>query len=140
MNVKMVNRISEIVKEITDIEVIDEVERILEETRERIGREQLKDFWVSKTPCWEICQCPDIIKNQCPSPKYTSLPCWEIEGTYCKLDDYAANGADTSICKLCRVYRQYGANKPIEIKLFGKGIDTSLTKVTKLVQKDDSNA
>jgi len=147
MNVKMVNRINEVVKEIRDLEVIDEAARILEEarkrieeTREGIGREQREGFWVGKIPCWEICQCPDIVKNECPAHKYPNVPCWQIDGTYCKLDDYAANGADTSICKLCRVYKQYGDNKPIEIKLFGKGIDTSLRTVTELVRKKGAKA
>ncbi len=122
MDVKMVNRINEVVKEITNLEAIDEVEKIVAEAREKIARKCLPGFWAGKTPCWEMCCCPDIVKNECPAHKYPELPCWQIEGTYCKLDDYAANGQHASICKLCQVYKQYGANKPLQIKLFGKRV------------------
>jgi len=100
-----------------------------------IGQEKAAEFWAGKTPCWEICQCPQMIQEECPAPKYTSLPCWEIEGTYCKLDDYGTTGRDISICQLCRVYKRYGGGKPIELKLFGKGIDTSFKSLDKLVEK-----
>ncbi len=85
-----------------------------------------KDFWAGKAPCWEMCHCPEMIKAECPAPKYAGLPCWEIEGTYCKLDDYGATGYDTTICEVCRVYKKWGGNKPIQLRLFGRGIDTSL--------------
>jgi hypothetical protein len=91
--------------------------------------EGIAGFWEGKIPCWEMCHCPEMIKNECPAPKYKSLPCWEIEGTYCKLDDYGATGLDTSVCELCQVYRRYGENRLIQIKLLGKGIDTSLKSV-----------
>ena len=86
-------------------------------------------FWTGKTPCWEMCQCPQMIKEECPTSKYTFLPCWEIEGTYCKLDDYGATGRDTSLCEMCRVYRKWGGGKPIQLRLFGRGITTSLESV-----------
>jgi len=41
-----------------------------------------------------------------------------------KLCDNGNNGNDTSICQICRVYKKYGQGKPIEIKLFGKGLDS----------------
>ena len=92
--------------------------------REIAERESPPDFWRGKTPCWEVCHCPEVIKSECPAPKYRSLPCWEIEGTYCKLTADGTNGKDTGICRICRVYKQWGGNKPIELKLFGKGIDS----------------
>lgn len=69
-----------------------------------------------------------MIKEECPAPKYPVLPCWEIEGTYCKLliTPTGVTGTDPTICKVCRVYKTYGRNRPIQIKLFGKGIDASL--------------
>ena len=100
-----------------------------------IGQEKAAEFWAGKTPCWEMCHCPQMIQEECPAPKYRFLPCWEIEGTYCKLDDYGATGKDTSICELCRVYKRYGGGKPIELKLFGKGIDASLRSLEKMVEK-----
>ncbi len=76
--------------------------------------------------CWDVCHCPEMIKRDCPAVKYTFLPCWEIEGTYCKLNDYGATGDDTSICEVCRVYKKYGNGQPIKIKLKGKGINTKV--------------
>lgn len=82
------------------------------------------DFWQGKTPCWQTCHCPELLKVECPAPRYPSLPCWEIEGTYCKLTADLTGGQDTSICRSCRVYKRWGQEKPIELKLFGKGIDS----------------
>lgn len=82
------------------------------------------NFWQDKTPCWELCHCPEVIKSQCPASKYPSLPCWEIEGTYLKLDDDVNKGDDNSICQVCRVYKKYSEGKPIRIRLRGKGLDT----------------
>jgi len=103
---------------------------------EAIGKERGRDFWAGKTPCWEMCHCPQMIREECPVSKYAFLPCWEIEGTYCKLDDYGATGRDTTICELCRVYKRWGQGKPIELKLLGRGIDTSLGAVQRLVAKE----
>ncbi|MBM3156215.1 MAG: hypothetical protein FJ004_02890 [Chloroflexi bacterium] len=91
---------------------------------------EVSDFWAGKSPCWEMCHCPPVIKVDCPANKFTSLPCWEIEGTYCKLQQKGAvlSGTDTSICESCRVHKKYGASRPIELKLFGRGIDKSITK------------
>jgi hypothetical protein len=91
--------------------------------RDIAERESGSDFWQGKTACWEMCHCPEVIRNECPAYKYRSFPCWEIEGTYCKLSVDGTSGKDTSICRACRVYKRWGGNKPIELKLFGKGID-----------------
>ena len=93
------------------------------------------NFWIGKNPCYELCNCPEMIANECPVAKYQFLPCWEIEGTYCKLDDRGATGRDTSICESCRVYKKYGNGQPIELKLFGKGIDTHLRELDKVNAK-----
>lgn len=96
--------------------------------------ELYEGFWEGKTPCWKMCHCPPMIKEECPAPNYPVLPCWEIEGTWCKLQNTPSgmSGTDTSICKVCRVYKTYGHNKPIEIKLFGKGINSSLISLDRL--------
>lgn len=95
-----------------------------ENVKEIVEREGAVNFWQGKTPCWEMCHCSEAIKSECPATKYPSLPCWEIEGTYCKLTDDGTSGKDISICQRCRVYRRWGENKPIELKLSGKGIDS----------------
>lgn len=65
-----------------------------------------------------------MVRNECPAYKYPSIPCWEIEGTYLKLSPDGTGGDDISICQRCRVYKRWGQNKPIELKLAGKGIDS----------------
>lgn len=92
------------------------------------------NFWADKQPCWEKCHCPELIKAECPATAYQFLPCWEIEGTYCKLDDHGATGKDTSICEVCRVYKKFGNNEPIRLKLFGKGMDTMLAGLEKVTK------
>ena len=95
-----------------------EVAQFLRDEKARIRKERRRNFWFGKTPCWEINRCPDSVKNECPTPKYPPLPCWQIEGTYCKLDERNTSGLDTSICKQCQVYKQYGDRRPLKIKLF----------------------
>lgn len=96
------------------------------ETKPEIKVESGFNFWAGKQPCWEMSHCTNMVKSECPAFKYQFLPCWEIEGTYCKLDDYGADGKDTSICQMCRIYKTYGDGKPIQLKLMGRGINTSL--------------
>ncbi len=107
----------------------------LEHKKARETVEELpRDFWQGKIPCWQMCHCPEAIRNECPATKNSSHPCWEIEGTYCKLTDDGNRGDDISICQVCRVYKRYGQGKPIKIRLFGKGVDAlfrSLREKTK---------
>jgi methyl-accepting chemotaxis protein len=99
-----------------------------------VKEEQGVNFWADKTACFKLCNCPEMITNECPVSKYQFLPCWEIEGTYCKLDDKGSTGRDTSICETCRVYKKYGNGEPIVLKLFGKGIDTHLRELDKIAK------
>jgi len=92
---------------------------------------ETKSFQDTTNACWEMCHCPEMIKRDCPAPKYQFLSCWEIEGTYCKLNDYGAKGNDTSICEVCRVYKKHGNAEPIRLKLYGKGINTKLDNLSK---------
>ena len=105
--------------------------RLVEEAgdkEERASEKSGSDFWTGKTPCWEMCHCPPAIRDKCPASKYTSMPCWEIEGTYPKLQmrGNVATGTDTRICEVCPVYKRYGDGRPIELKLRGKGIDVAI--------------
>ena len=124
MKSKVVEQVEEILKRVTAVEDIAEIERVIAEAKGKILVEPAAGFWEGKRPCWEICHCPESTRSQCPAPQYPFLPCWEIEGTYLKLSDDVNNGDDTSICRICRVYRRYGQGKPIEIRLRDKGLDS----------------
>ena len=100
-----------------------EIDAIITEAKARVLAEPSLDFWEGKSPCWETYRCHNALKSNCPAFKYRSLPCWAIEGTYCKLDNSGVNGIDTSLCQVCSVYKKYGHGEPIEIKLFGKGMN-----------------
>jgi len=102
---------------------------------EREAQTERKTYWTDRTPCWEACHCPSMIKNECPATVYQFLPCWEIEGTYCKLNDFGASGKDTSICEVCRVYKKYGKEEPIKLKLFGRGINTKIKELEKISKR-----
>ena len=110
--------------------------QVIERTQKMDMVEEVSEFnfWADKQPCWEKCHCPEIMKAECPATRYQFLPCWEIEGTYCKLDDHGATGKDTSICEVCRVYKKYGNGEPIRLKLYGKGMNTHLAAVEKVAR------
>ena len=40
-----------------------EIAKSLRNKRARTAREYPRNFWAGKTPCWEVNQCPDNIKN-----------------------------------------------------------------------------
>ena len=117
------------------VEDIAEIEKVITDAKGKVVLEPTKGFWEEKTPCWELTHCPEMIRNECPAFTYQTLPCWKIEGTYCKLDDYGARGDDTSICQVCRVYKKHGAGEPIELELVGRGIDARVRSVENLAEK-----
>ena len=123
MKKKVIEQVEKIVKDVTTVEEIAEIERAISEAKGKILPEPTLGFWEGKTPCWEMFRCPEAMRNECPAFKYRSLPCWQIEGTYCKLYDYGAKGDGTDICQVCRVYKRWGHGEPIEIKLLGKGFN-----------------
>jgi hypothetical protein len=116
MKTREFEQVKEALKNVATAEEIAEISVILEEAKGRILQlEPSLGFWEGKTPCWEMFRCPQEVRNECPSFKYRSLPCWEIEGTYCKLFDYGAKGDGT---------KRWGHSEPIKIKLLGKGLST----------------
>jgi hypothetical protein len=109
---------------------------IIVKTRKINGAEGIArlNFWEDKVSCWESCHCPEMIQAECPAARYQFLPCWEIEGTYCKLDDRGATGKDTSVCQVCQVYKKYANGEPIKLKLFGRGLDAGLKALEKIAR------
>jgi hypothetical protein len=118
----IVGQVEELLKGAVTPEELAEMEKVIQEAKGKVQASGDLGYWEGKTPCWEMCNCPSSIHNDCPAYKKRDLPCWEDEGTYCKLDDYGATGRDTSICQVCRVYKRYGNNEPIKIKRFGEGL------------------
>jgi len=123
---KVARQLEEILKGVDTMEDIVEIERAVNEVKGKILLEPALGFWEGKTPCWEMLRCPEAIRNECPAFKYRELPCWQIEGTYTKLHGYGQEGDNTDVCRVCRVYKRWGQNEPIEIKLRGKGFNQAL--------------
>lgn len=120
---KLDEQLEEILSGITSIDEITEVERAISEVKGKIMAEPGQGFWEEKAPCWEMLRCPEEIRNECPAFKHQGIPCWQIEGTYCKLHCDGEKGHNTDICRVCRVYKRWGQDEPIEIKLVGKGLN-----------------
>ncbi|GAF75051.1 unnamed protein product, partial [marine sediment metagenome] len=123
MKTKVMEQLEEILRGATTFEDIAEIEKAISEVKGSILAEEGVGFWKDKTPCWEMLRCPEAIRNECPAFKHQGLPCWQIEGTYSKLDDYGTKGDRTDICRVCRVYKRWGQGEPIEIKLAGQGFN-----------------
>ena len=125
MKPKTVEQLRELVRDIRDPEDVAEIERLISETKGKVLQQRAQGFWEGKTPCWEMVHCPEVIRKECPVQRHQAMACWELEGTYCKLCDGGRSGQDTSVCEVCRVYRRWGNDKPIIIKIFGDGMNTS---------------
>jgi hypothetical protein len=120
--IEVLEQVTEILTGVTTVEEIAEIEKAIQEIRGKLPVEQREGFWVGKTPCWEMFQCPVDVKNKCPAFKYRYQPCWEMEGTYCKLFDYKEKGDGVDICQYCRVYKRWGNSEPIEIEVHEEGL------------------
>lgn len=127
----IVQQVKAILNESVTSEELVEIEKIIQEAKGRLPQDKILGFWEGKVTCWEMCNCPQTIYQECPAYNNRDTPCWQIEGTYCKLDDWAATGRDTSICQVCRVYKKYGQDKPIEITLYGQGFIPTLAHLSK---------
>jgi hypothetical protein len=122
MDEKIKKQVEKVLASIATEDEVAEIEKVIQEAKGKIQLESYQDFWVGKTPCWEMFRCPEELKRECPAFNNRSVPCWEVEGTYCKLFDYGTKGDGTDICQHCRVYKRWGNSGPIEIKVRGKGI------------------
>lgn len=123
MKPEVLEQVKELLKEASTEEEITELSSIIEEAKGKIRpTEGDRGFWAGRTACWEMFGCPPDVRSECPAFAYRATPCWEIEGTYCKLSD-GQKGAATQVCESCRVYKKYGHAEPIRIRLFGKGFD-----------------
>lgn len=124
MKPEVLVQVKEMLKEVSTEEEITEISSIVEEAKGKLVLEERDlGFWTGKVPCWQMFGCPQEVRDECPAFKYRAVPCWEIEGTYCKLFDYGMKGDGTEICENCRVYKKWGHAEPIQIKLYGKGFN-----------------
>jgi len=128
MERRIVDQVEQIMKGTVTADELMEIEKIIEEAKGKLPERREPGFWSGKAPCWEMTNCPQSLRNECPAYKNPGTPCWEIEGTYCKLDDFGATGQDTSICQVCRVYQRYGEHAPINITLCGQGFSPTLAR------------
>ena len=123
MNTDALSRVKEILKEGMTEQEIEEIAAVMEEVEGKLQLEEKEHgFWESKTACWEMFSCPPQIKNECPAFLYGNQPCWEMEGTYCKLTAGGSRGDSTEICETCRIYKKYGHGEPVHITLWGQGL------------------
>jgi hypothetical protein len=128
MERRIVEQVEEILKGSVSADELKEIEKIIDEAKGKLPAQREPGFWEGKATCWEMTNCPSSLRNECPAYKNTATPCWEIEGTYCKLDDFGATGRDTSICQVCRVYQRYGEHAPINITLVGQGFSPTMAR------------
>ncbi len=128
---ELVKQLAKLLKGVTTLENITEVEHIINEAKGKVLAEVASGYWEDKTPCWEMFCCPEFVKNECPAFKYRTLPCWQIEGTYCKALNQETEVTGNNICQACRVYQRWGQGKPIEIRLNSKGVNVHLPEVSK---------
>lgn len=119
---KIMKEVEGILRRVTTSQDLAKIEKVIAEAKGKLKLEPKEGFWEDKTPCWELIHCEDKIKNECPAFAHQTLPCWKIEGTYCKLDKHDAGGEDTSICQTCRVYSRYGTGEPLDIELMGRDL------------------
>jgi hypothetical protein len=135
MRPEELKQIKDLLKDAKTEAEIAQIAGIVEEAKGRISiGDRSLGFWEEKTPCWEMFRCPEQVRDECPAFAHRSSPCWEVEGTYCKLSDNGARGDGTEICEVCRVYKRWGQGEPIHLKLFGKGFN-AVGKVTEKVMR-----
>ncbi|MGB3209526.1 MAG: helix-turn-helix domain-containing protein [Desulforhopalus sp.] len=65
------------------------------------------------TNCWEIRNCPDEKKSQCPAWEYNSGDfCWFVNGTMCENTTHATWEKKIEICKKCVVMKNFTEARP----------------------------
>ena len=66
-------------------------------------------YWKNKKPCWELLNCPELMRNRCPVYKNRDIPGWQVGGLYCQLLDSRQTKRNfTDVCRRCPVYLRWG--------------------------------
>jgi two-component system alkaline phosphatase synthesis response regulator PhoP len=121
---RLMEEIEEILRRVTTPEDLAEIERAIMEAKGKVRLEAATGFWEGKSPCWELTHCEAGIRNECPAYAEQALACWKTPGTYCQLEAFDGIGDETSICRVCRVYRKYGAGEPLPAQPLEGLVDT----------------
>lgn len=66
----------------------------------------MADFWIGKTPCWELLGCTERLYSQCAAYQNRERPCWEIAGTECR----RVLSFDWD-CRDCKVFKLSGGDR-----------------------------
>ena len=141
MKPEVMKQVQELLRDARTEEELAEISAVLEEAKGKVRvAGQDMGFWTGKSACWEMFRCPPEVRSECAAPKNPTTPCWQIEGTYCKLFEYGMKGDGTQICESCRVYKKYGQGVPIQIRLFGQGFNPAAEATAEATQKLQAEA
>ena len=67
MNNGIVEQVEELLKGSVTAADLAEIEKVIQEAKGKVQATEDLGFWEGKTPCWEMCNCPSALKQECPS-------------------------------------------------------------------------
>ena len=62
----IVEQVEELLKGAVTAEELAEIEKVIQEAKGKFQETEDLGFWEGKTPCWEMCNCPSSLHNECP--------------------------------------------------------------------------
>jgi len=75
----IVEQVEELIKGAVTAEDLAEIEKVIQEAKGKVQVSTDMGFWDGKSTCWEMCNCPSTIHEQCPSFKKPGTSMLEIE-------------------------------------------------------------